>query len=515
MDRTELLLKCGFFKGDAKEKYWYNPDAHEYQPLDGKYDPKDADEEEREMTFHQAHGSVNAGLEKTGFPTPLKTYRLSLEVYDLSLEGPYFWMVEYLRQNFSKVDKVEDSFAAAENSAFFGITQQRLGSQQDKISQFLATTGKMIKELFQMVRELRILDERLTYYEEADVETQKPFDRRSKSAEITLKGIFIDLVQGGGKSAASVYGMSRELEFITLPDLFFDTPPLKTIEELDRHVDSMRKNFNEQVLRVLVRHLRQFIEWKKRTHIEHKSRKRFMLSYLKQHFEIINMYLTWVKPYLRNVEKLSMKEKSMSMPEIVSAFEGSLLDVELLAQYKRKVTKGVDGFECILATFNYRTRPEMKVVQEGYQRGPVHIGKFEMNMRAYHWLQEDIDKYKKFKEKEAMLLLGDVSVSVRKAMEDLGTELDKYLEEASSEEKHRPTVAKPSKEEEKTVMQKLFGDFYHAGAKKKKKAEKEPLTKEQREEIKNFKTIKGGAHAIYNCWYAYHTFKKHHKLISW
>ena len=240
-----------------------------------------------------------------------------------------------------------------------------------------------------------------------------------------------------------------------------------------------------------------------------------MLSYLKQHFEIINMYLTWVKPYLRNVEKLSMKEKSMSMPEIVSAFEGSLLDVELLAQYKRKVTKGVDGFECILATFNYRTRPEMKVVQEGYQRGPVHIGKFEMNMRAYHWLQEDIDKYKKFKEKEAMLLLGDVSVSVRKAMEDLGTELDKYLEEASSEEKHRPTVAKPSKEEEKTVMQKLFGDFYHAGAKKKKKAEKEPLTKEQREEIKNFKTIKGGAHAIYNCWYAYHTFKKHHKLISW
>ena len=68
-----------------------------------------------------------------------------------------------------------------------------------------------------------------------------------------------------------------------------------------------------------------------------------------------------------------------------------------------------------------------------------------------------------------MWLLGDVSVSVRKAMEDLGTELDKYLEEASSEQKHKPMAVKPSKEEKKSVMQKLFGDFYHSGKKKKNK----------------------------------------------
>jgi hypothetical protein len=508
MDRSELLIKCGFFKEEAKNKYWFNPDKNEYQPIEGQYDPNDADEEEREFTFHHS-GGPNAGHEKTGYPTPVKTYRISLEVYDLSLEGPYFWMLEYLRQNFTKVDKVEDSFAAAENSAFFGITQQRLGGQQDKVSQFLATTGKMIKELFQMVRELRILDERLTYYNESEIEQNKPIEQRSKSAEITLKGIFIDLVQGGGKSAASVYGMARELEFITLPDLFFDAPPLKTIQELDSHIESMRVNFNENVLRVLARHLRQFIEWKKRTHIEHRSRKRFMLSYLKQHFEIINMYLTWVKPYLRNVEKLSMKEKSLDMPEIVSAFEGSLLDVELLAQYKRKIINGVEGVECILTTFNYRTRPEMKVVQEGYQRGPVHIGRFEMNMRAYHWLQTDIDNYKKFKEKEAMLLLGDVSSSVRKAMEDLGSELDKYLEEAR-QEIQKPGAKPP--EPKKNFMENIFG--MKARPKKKKKPNS-GYTKEQKLAIQNFRKVKGGNHAIYHCWYAYHTFKKHHNLISW
>ncbi len=83
------------------------------------------------------------------------------------------------------------------------MSQQRLGAQQDKISQFLATTGKMIKELFQMVRELRIIDERLGYYDAVAQEIGKPLAQRRKSDDITLKGMFVDLVQGGGKSAAS------------------------------------------------------------------------------------------------------------------------------------------------------------------------------------------------------------------------------------------------------------------------------------------------------------------------
>src|SRR3989344_5943369 len=241
MDRTALLKEFGFEK-----------------------------EEEIEVIKQQ--------YDKTGFPEPLKSYKLSLEVFDLSLEEPYFWILDALKESFTIVEKLEDSFAAAENSAFFGVTQQRLGAQQDKVSQFLATTGKMIKELFQMVRELRIIDERLEYYKEAEGEFEKPLLERKKSAEITLKGMFVDLVQGGGKSAASVYGMSRELEFITLPDLFFDAPPFKTLEELENHISSLKKNFNENVLRVLIRHLRQFIEWKKRTAKEHHSRQRFMLS---------------------------------------------------------------------------------------------------------------------------------------------------------------------------------------------------------------------------------------------
>lgn len=515
MDRSELLLRYGFFKDKSGSKYKKNVKIGEYEPLSGKYESDDADEESRQLVFHEAEGTTLTGFEKTGFPKPLKSYRISLEVYDLSMEAPYYWWVEYLRQYFSQVDKVEDSFAAAENSAFFGVTQQRLGAQQDKISQFLATTGKMIKELFQMVRELRILDERLTYYEGAEEEIKKPLDQRGKSDEITLKGIFVDLVQGGGKSAASVYGMARELEFITLPDLFFDLAPFKNKEELEEQIKKLEKNFNQNVIRVLLRHSRQFLEWRIRTHQEHKNRKQFMLSYLRQHYEIINMYLVWIKPYLRHAEKLTMKDKSMNMPEIVSAFESSMLDIELLAMRRKKLTKTIDGFECLLCTFNYRTRPEMKVVQEGYQRGPVHIGRFELNMRVYPWLKEDIDRYKKMKEQEAFHLVGGVSKSVKDAMEALGDDLRKYIQEAKGEaEKKEEHHEQPS-----GFMEKMFGDFYHA---KKPKHQKphgkghQGLSAEDAHKIQEFKTKKElSRHTLFNAWNGYHTFKKHFRLISW
>jgi hypothetical protein len=434
----------------------------------------------------------------TGFPEPLKRYRLIYEVYDLSIEETYFWILKYLRYDlgFPDVDKTEDTFAAAEGSAFFGVMQQRIGLQQDKVSQFLATIGKMVKELFQLVRELRILDERNTYYSEAEEQMDKPQDRRLKGAEITLKGMFIDLVQGGAKSAASVYGMARELEFTTLPDLFFDAPPFKSAVEMEEYVD--RLEFNRKVLEVLKRHLRQFMEWKKRTYSELKTRRRFTLQYLRQHYDIIKMYMEWAKPYLRNIERMRTKERNIASPDVIMAFEGSMIDIELLASRPFG-----DYNACILATFSYRTRPSMKFVQEGYQRGPVHVGKMEMNLRSYVWTKEKIEAFKKMKEKEDLELLKTVSGSVKSAMEALGDELFAYLEEAGEEAKK-----KGIKEEKKGMMEKLFGDFMTPKEIKAKK-----------EKIKKPKPLKGYGEAESflkgRIFWTYKNFKKSHGMVMW
>ncbi len=462
-------------------------------------------EEVREVIVGKHHG--------TGYPDPKKFYHLFWEVYDLSLEEPYFWILYIMKENFPIIEKLEDSFAAAENSAFFGVTQQRLGAQQDKISQLLATTGKMIKELFQMVRELRIIDERLTYYHEVEQECRQPIDQRKKSAEITLKGFFVDLVQGGGKSPASVYGMARELEFITLPDLFFDAPPMKNSTELERHVAALEKNFNKNVLRVLQRHLRQYMEWRIRTQQEHASRRRFMLAYLRQHFDIIKMYLNWIRPYLRHVARLTMKEGNMLSADLVSAFEGSMLDIEVLARVRDDSAK-VNG--CILATFNYRTRPELKVVQEGYQRGPVHIGKFEMNLRIYGWTDKEVEAYKKMKDKELLYMMGEISASVQQAMESLGSELEKYIEEAKGVQLSEKKAGKEEGAARKSLTAKLLGDFYTPKELKSKK-EKVPSRKQMRRqaeaEEEAMKKVLDGTRKV--CWNMYKNFKKAHRMVMW
>ncbi len=458
---------------------------------------KDCDFKDEEL-FEESQGQFL----KTGFPKPHKRYRLIYEVYDLSIEETYFWMLKYLRHDsgFPVVEKLEDTFAAAEGSAFFGVMQQRVGLQQDKISQFLATIGKMVKELFQLVRELRILDERMGYYDEAIAQMERPRAQRMKGAEITLKGMFIDLVQGGAKSAASVYGMARELEFTVLPDLFFDAPPFKSAAEMEEYVDKLE--FNRKVLEVLKRHLRQFFEWKKRTYSEVKNRRTFTLQYLRQHFDIIKMYMEWAKPYLRNVSRLSPKEKHTLSPDIIAAFEGSLLDIELLA------SRDFGGYHaCVLATFQYRTRPSMKFVQEGYQRGPVHVGKMEMNLRGYVWTKEQIDNYKKLKEKESMELLKGVSSSVKAAMEALGDELFQYLEEAGEkmEQKKKEKKEKPKK----SLTEKLFGDFITP----------KPAAEKKKSSTKNKQPLKGKSAAkktmaglLFLC---YKNFKKGHRMIQW
>src|SRR3989338_9043116 len=467
----------------------------------------------KEHGFEEEEAEIMPGeYEKTGYPKSLRNCRLLWEVYDLSLEEPYFWVLDYLEDGFPIIEKIEDSFAAAENSAFFGVTQQRLGAQQDIVSQFLATMGKMVKELFQMVRELRIIDERLGYYDTIEGELKKPIGQRSKTAEITMKGVFVDLVQGGGKSAASVYGMARELEFVTLPDLFFDAPPFKDDKELNQHLESLKANFNKNVLRVLQRHLGQYMEWRKRTHQEHRNRKIFQLKYLQQHFDIIKMYLTWVKPYLRHARALSMKEKSLTSAELVSAFEGSLLDVEILA---RKPMGKANS--CVLVTFNYRTRAELKVQQEGYQRGPVHIGKVVVTFRAYAWSDDELKKYKEMKNKELFELLGDVSTSVQQAMESLGDELFRYLEEAKAKPGEKPSHgAKEEKKEapQKSFGEKFFGDFYPP---KHKKGAPGPSRKELEKKAAEIRAAqeKAAGPAMFHTFNAFHLFKKAHRMAAW
>jgi hypothetical protein len=366
----------------------------------------------------------------------------------------------------------------------------------------------MVKELFQLVRELRVLDERLSYY--ADSYT---LSKSAESAEITLKGIWIDMVEQGAKNPASVYGMAREVQFTTLPDLFFSTHPQKQ-EDTDTVVERDRAQFNRKVREVLKRKLRTFLAWKEHTYEELKNRRKFTLKYLRQHYEIIRMYMAWVKPYLKNIRRLHMDQTKMDSADLLVAFETSMIEVELLAKKPKAIklkNRSETVNQIILVHFLFRTRPEMNYKQEGYQTGPIHVGRVIATFRAYAWTDNDISNYKKMRAQEDFQLLSLIDASVKAAMEALGDELMRYLEEAGEDilpktREKKPTIISPYKNVF-SGFKELFGLS---------KEVKKGLKFTARDELRiSLAKTEAGKKTKDSMWNTYHHFKKHHDMLNW
>lgn len=429
---SKLLVKHGFINANGKGKYKKNEKGNYESIKEGKIDPADADMEiAEEVNIQAAMETKFTNYLPTGYPTPSKRYRLIVEASKLSIEETYYWLLNYMRESaaFPKIDKLTDIFSASEQSAFWGAAQARLGLQQDRASQYFKGMSEMIKQLFQLVREMRVLDEKL--------EPRNNWGK-VKAADVALKGEYSDLVEnrGGQIQPGSVYHLAQQVGYATLPDLFFNTQVYK-LDDVDKKVDSMK--FNKNVKHVLRRKLYAFVNWKLRTDKELKNRRIFTLRYLRQHWNVIKMYMNWVKPYLRNIARMQMNEEHIKSPDIISAFETSMMEIELLA-YKPTQTS---YHPCIVATFKYRTRPELSFQQEQYaHKGPIHVGRVEVTFRSYGWSDEQIEAYKNFKRDEDMLLLGLVDESVKAAMDALGEELERYLAESGEKEMEEMMKAK-------------------------------------------------------------------------
>ncbi len=388
---------------------------------------------------------------KTDYPEPHKKFRVVYESFSLSMEETYFWILGALQydQAFPKVEKITDIFSSAENSSIFGQASQRLGIQQDRIASTLATVGKMVKDLFAIVRELRIIDERCAAY---DAWTKD----KSKSADVTLKQLYIDFVesQGGQTKPSSVYGLAQNLGYTTLPDFYFNTRVFN-IEDIDNIVNALPTN--ENLKNVLRRKLFEFITWKKETEKEMRNRRTFTLHYLRQQWAIIKMYMGWLKPYLRNVKRLSMNEQQVLGPEIISAFETATLEIEILAYDPEKAAKG--DSPCVLVNFKYYVKPSLSFQQpESYQRGPIHVGKVDITMRSYGWSDKEIKAYKDYRDKQEMDLLSVIDASLKSAMDALQEDLEKYLAEAGEKEfQDKLKEKEEEKEDKRTAIQKFLG----------------------------------------------------------
>lgn len=466
----------------------------------------------------------NTVRDKTGYPKPIKRYQFVLEDINKSAEEIYHWLMDNISESegFPNVEKVQDIFSATEQSSFWGNVQQRLGMQQEKISTYLAHIGKLVRELFQIVRELRVIDERLGYYEDS----WEKDSRTRESAEIVLKGMWVDQVEGGAKNPTSVYGMANQVNFVVLPDLFFSVHP-SSLSEVDSEVDSLQEP-NKKVKEVLKRKLRNYMQWKEATYYELKNRRRFTLKYLRQHYNVIKLYNSWLKPYLNNLKRLTMADRTKD-PKMISAFEGSMVEVENVFHKKppshgeSKAMKWNEHINAvIILSIKHTTKPQMNFMTE-YQRGPLHVGRAEVSIRAYAWSDKLINEYVRARENEDMEMVSEVDGSIKAAMDSLGEELERYLREAGEEgeieyEKQPPENKKKKGSSLEDWRKKdpfvavLFGfkeafyDPFKGGGGGKKGPDPAIIENEIKVATNNLKR---------STWQVYKNFKKTHGMLAW
>ena len=222
------------------------------------------------------------------------------------------------------------------------------------------------------------------------------------------------------------------------------------------------------------------------------------------------MYTYWVKPYLRNIQRLQLDQTKTETPDLLVAFETSMIEVELLARKPGKVN------QCLLMHYLFRTRPEMNYQQE-YQKGPLHLGRVEIDFRVYAWTEKEVENYKKMMELEDFQLLGLIDGSVKAAIEALGDELMRYLEEAGEEfgpKKQEVKKKSSSLISPYTSIFKGFGELFGIA----QKAKKAPMQKKpsKDDEFRLILARKDAATAAKNdAWSVYHHFKKHHVMLNW
>ncbi len=463
------------------------------------------------------------------FPEPINKMTLVYQSFNQSIEEIYFWLLASLREDsgMHDVKKIKDIFTASEQSAFWGQSQQRLSIQQGQVSNYLATIGKLTKELFQIVREMRILDERLNMYTESykTIESKSSvFDRKlSMSAEIVLKGYWVDLKDGGVKSPGSVYGLASTLGYTVLPDIFFAAPAMKP-SEVDSYVDSLK--FNDKVKTVLKRKLKAYCEWKDNTYKEIDNRRRFTLKFLRQHYDAIQMYIIWIKPYMKNVKRLSQSMDRIDGEDLIGSFEGSVTELEVMF----RASKSGHHYPVIMLNLLFRTQPHMDFHQDGYQhKGPVHIGRTEFVMRGYTWTEEECSNYLRMRHDEDMELLGDIDESLKNAIDALGDDLRNYLKEAGEkfpedvkkEEEDKKAEAEAKKKLEQMMgaaepFIAIFGGFkeiFGALLPKFKSDSKDKGKPSDWEMGKSKKKAEGAMKGA--LWNTYKNFKKAHRMVTW
>ena len=402
-------------------------------------------------------------LKKIGMPdgAPVSSFNLVYDSPSSSLEPTYFWLLDFIQDMGIEVEKVTDNFTSSPGSGHFAEMGARATRMQEEGMKIMGLINQVIKTILNLVYDLKEFEIRLEHYKDAHSE-----DKNKKEAgTLALKQIWLDNVDMK-RGRGSIHQMAYEMGFTTLREAFM----------ISNSTDDVKKNesINDQVKRILIPRISEFLKWKDYSEKEMKKRFEIEKSYLRTEVESLKLYTSWAHPYLKAAEQLRQKgfEKN---PALVNAFNTVMFELALLGKSKLNFKKAIqykdlpegfsnykmkrDYYSCVVVSFVFRGMPQ-KVTQQHYGFG----GRVDINFDSYSLNEDELKLVSKEMEKQNLEEgLKFVQENTETSLEELKEDIENFLsnKEKKPEEKEKSADTNP--------FSALFGFLKPKDKKQKKK----------------------------------------------
>jgi len=429
-------------------------------------------------------------------------YHIIYDTFSQTLEPVYFWTLDFLRGDPPsglglQVEKIEEEFEASAGGGYFGEMGARASAMQDRAMSILKQINGIIKEIMNLIYDLKEYEMRLDTYDNIDSKKQ-PKEEERRAAEYSLRSIWMDQVDIK-KGIGSVNNLTRgDLQFVTLRDAFMQVKDVKEIDKLD---------LNKRVKVILRKKIAEYNQWKEYSEKELRKRYSIEKNYLKSQIASLKLYTKWARPYLRAAQKLGMKELGkgkLPNPDIIAAFNNMQMELSLFAKEEIKPSKAFPEYSklnfedkyysCLQVDFKYRTVPQ--AVRSGQSTHYANLGTVDVFFTAYVMTAKEIELIEKEEIFEDMSLVEDLT---DRSLKDLQEDIDKYLGREEEEEKESKKEPFPNPLKGiKDILKPLKVFKRNAGNYEKKKV-----------------LVAANTEAMNKCLILYDVFKKAHRMMTW
>jgi hypothetical protein len=398
-----------------------------------------------------------------GIKNPIEKHKFEYDNFTgQGIEQIYFWLIDYINENFKKSDKLIDNFVSSTGSSHFGDMSIRISQLQQSAQRSFELANTVLRSVLTMVYDLKDFKLRLADYER--FHSKNPDQK--KAAILSLKERWLDLVDVR-RGQASIRSLTSQLDFVTLQNAFFAANTIEEVKKID---------LNEVVKGVLIQRLNEFFKWIPESEKQLKTRYELEKKYLKTQVNSLKLYSRWAKPYLKAAADLEQHASSTS--ELVTAFETSLLELTLIGTSPYNVEGDISSENLpkafrkytsknyqyiVVAELKFRASPQKTQYAGGYTfRGNVklELTSYALSDKEYETLKSEIEN------DDMGDLIGIIGGATEESLEVMRDDISEFLEE------EKPEIVKKKESEDTNPFSALFSFFKK---KKKETSEKEKI----------------------------------------